>query len=297
MRTIRETQIMAHSPCFVTPFMCSIDVTSNFSCIVMAYANKGDLFRYVEKQHTLLSSAQNGISLLISADLSPNSLSYRTKTTLEKRIWDIEIDLLDTSRNLISLVKHLHQSQAQHLDIKLENILMTNDGNLLLTDAGISRIPGISNAIENPEERFTTSSLLHPDVTTISTYKNGYKADIVASAFSVLDILTYPKRRISTLRNFCRDGDTYYTSYQKTNIPHAIFSLRHYFQRQSSPQHHPVVTYIMSNLKIRSTDVIHDDTFKTHMTHMATTLKDLSLGSDHDLNDALRTDLAVFGLT
>lgn len=69
---------------------------------------------------------------------------------VEKRYFKLE-DRLCLFKQLLRGVAHLHAHGIAHRDIKLENLLMTNDGHLKITDFGVSEVfcgehPGLRSA-------------------------------------------------------------------------------------------------------------------------------------------------------
>ena len=107
--------------------------------IVMEFANSGDLLYYLKK---------NG--------------KFEEK------------DFLPILKQIIQSLNHLHSKRILHRDIKLDNILLTEAGNVKICDFGVSRLMPEKNLIF---EHIGTPAYLAPEIIHEKGYK-GFSADI-----------------------------------------------------------------------------------------------------------------------
>ena len=107
--------------------------------IVMEFANSGDLLYYLKK---------NG--------------KFH------------ERDFLPILKQIVNSLSHLHSKRILHRDIKLDNILLTEDGDVKICDFGVSRLMPVKNLIF---EHIGTPAYLAPEIIHEKGYK-GFAADI-----------------------------------------------------------------------------------------------------------------------
>lgn len=74
---------------------------------------------------------------------------------------------------LLDTLEYIHRKGIVHLDLKLENVLLTKDAQLKLIDFGFSN----GRNVENITSYLGTPSYMAPEILKLQPY-NGYKSDI-----------------------------------------------------------------------------------------------------------------------
>lgn len=92
-------------------------------------------------------------------------------------------EMLDIVRSLVAALDHAHSHNVNHYDVKPENILFNEEGNLFLSDFGLALIEGNS---ENTTSRAGTASYMAPEQFVKARADLDCRADIYA-----LGVITY----------------------------------------------------------------------------------------------------------
>jgi serine/threonine protein kinase len=151
----REIQILAmmdhpHVVRYVRSF-----VRKGALCIVMEYADGGDLYQLIKQRKA------------------------------EQRLF-AEDRLLDWMAQIGSALRHVHKHNILHRDLKTQNVFLTKSGNAILGDFGISRVLG--QTIDHAQTLVGTPYYLSPEMVNGKSYDQ--KSDIWALGVVFYEMLT-----------------------------------------------------------------------------------------------------------
>ena len=140
---MNEVRILASidHPCIISYKQAFIDESSHSLCMVMEYADGGDLFDKISKHHQL------------------------RKYMKETEIWRIFIQVLEG-------LACLHQLGIMHRDLKSAKVFLFNDGRAKLGDLNVSKI--LKNNLSSTQTG--TPYYASPEIWKDLPY--GYKSDV-----------------------------------------------------------------------------------------------------------------------
>lgn len=164
--------------------------------------------RQSDENHTILLldiiSLNENISAIIMPNCQPLSVLAHNSKGLLERVNLSEIQCLSLVKQLLEGVNFLHSYNIAHLDIKLDNLVIS-DGRLYIIDYGMAK--QLKSNEEMLTEYYGTKGYIAPEVENNDLY-NPIKVDIWSTGMAIYELLT----------KYSLDN------YQKLNILHTIAS-------------------------------------------------------------------------
>ena len=130
------------------------DYSDDTIAIILPYYKNGDLFEYVVKKGLPISENE-------------------TKAYIKQ---------------MLLCLQDFHKYNYVHLDVKLENFLIGNDGNLILSDFGLSQKFNNEYIFKNLNHRVGTNTYLSPEMYIYKKFN--YKTDVWSIGVSTYILLT-----------------------------------------------------------------------------------------------------------
>ena len=121
-------------------------------CIVMDYADGGDLYTKIANQKKIgrgKSSCPSG-QLILTSFLSVRAVCYSEDQILD---WFVQMALA---------IKHIHDRKILHRDLKTQNIFMTQSGSIKIGDFGIARV--LQHTYDCAQTAIGTPYYLSPEI-------------------------------------------------------------------------------------------------------------------------------------